>query len=985
MLNQGDQVAYRKIDDFGVYKSPIIGVVHTNEFIYVFTKKRELFGYPRNIFKAGSSQNEHKTMSNIVNANIQKVGCITSNSNYHLLVLANGVISIAKENRVQQFQPVQYDADPGPILNFITISNNALLVALTSSSLSIFKYTDVKFVTKAKIQFNRKVIDMIGSLTKVLIYDKSSYSIFDVDLREIDKENHQNRFKMFHSIEGTNGFIGLTYDSKLVSIGETVMNAENIVFNEDLVGLKIRIPYVYGITQKKIIIKTIVGSIEESLLHKTKAPMVDVLDDYNVVIASGKNMQLMKFNMSSSYPYIPHIIKFKSLMRESKENDSSSYWEYIIELCKKFDSNSFDNKATLCDIYAEYSESLLLSGQFAKAFKIFQLSGKHPFVILHNFRYLLYTDYDFKELAKKDCETYIELLKKTDAEIDKALNLRDKTTRSSQRDFDDQIEEVVKCRTDCIIQSGLKINPPTIQQAKDRLDELKKWCTNSIENSQKTLKYISEYLFSDRKSKFSSGNEGVSDLKDYIIDILLFEHQPTCIKIYNTLLAECYAINMVTNLDKFIKEDNPLFFEVAAAALKKNAPEDFRKLCRLYNRHDAALEPLFDSFESSWQIIINYIKESQNFIELGEQYFYRVYSRLEDMQNQNKKFSQSYNSKGEEKARDNKAIEMFHSKYLDNPNIAKSQKADNVERVLKVIQESVQKKNQNEKEQLINLQINFLEFAIYKCNITNDSVHWKLINLYLSLIAPSAKYYTKCVKISTERQPIRKYREGLVNILEKSESYKTQETLDAIINVSEKLMEERITVMKKAIPPQIKEAIDLVSKPNVPFDIAIEFCDSIYERSQKNTYSDIPNENYYNMLFEAYYNQKQEANAQVHNNDLEIDKYIINLLNDKADKMELEKIIDRIPEYIRIMDMNNFLTKSTTNTINNLRLLKLKNSLLSKTIEIKEKQLAELKRGKVVVTNNLRCIICGKKIGDSVFFALGNNTVAHIGCRMQSD
>ncbi|OHS97401.1 hypothetical protein TRFO_36348 [Tritrichomonas foetus] len=970
-----NQVSYRKIEDFRSFNGQIIGIAHTNASIYVVTKKRELYGYPRSIFFSNGSISEKK-MVDIVNSNIQKFSCITSNSRFHLLVQSNNTIYISAETNqgLQKFQPVAFDDNPGPIYNFVTICNNALLVALTNQKVIIYKYDGQRFISKGHVDVNKKVTDMIGSLTHFLIYDKSNYAIYDIDLQEIERNPLPPRFKIFHAIEGTNGIVALTQENQILNVDEPVFDTQDFAFSDDIIGFKIRLPYVYGISPKKFTMKTTVGPIEETIQNKFKYPIIDILDDYNVVIGNGNNLQLCKFYMNQMSPYIPHIFKFKMLMKDPKNRDSSIFWEYIINLCLKFDSNSFDNKKTLSEMYLEYSESLITSRQYAKAFEMFKLSGKHPFIMIHNFRLLLYStnqdaEFDFLSLATEDCNKYIELLQ----EAEKAINLAI-TKRASGQPNESEVNDVIRCRTNCLLHFGQPFTPLTYETTRDTLDNLLQWVEKSLDKSHETLEYLPKFLFSLKGAKINSRDEGIYELQAYIKNLLMKEKDPTCIKIYYTILIECYAIKMPVKLEEFIKENNPLFFDVAAAALKTSAPEDFRKICRLYNRHDAALKPLLDAVPVMWDNIIVYIRETNNFIEIGEKYFPIVFSKMTDKQKE-------------------KSVEMFFSELLADPEVDKNVKAEQVNRILQIIQENCEKysqksaKNQQQRsknqqqgqidEECALLQKKFLEFAIYECKIMTGSVHWKLIKLFLGLIAPTAKFYAKLnspakyIQISLEKEPIKSYRSGLLKILEFSDSYKTQETLDAIISVSERLIEERIAVLKRATPPLIQEAVDLISRPNIPIEVAIDFCDSVYSEIDKNVY---------NLLFYAYHQQKKSQDSHD-----DTDKFIKILLNMRADNLKLKDIVENIPPFFKICEMVDFLSSSTTKSVNNLRFLKLKNILLEKTIEIKKTQLQQLKKGKVVISHCLKCIICGKKIGDSVFVALGDNTVAHIACRLSSD
>ena len=969
-----NHIAYKKVHDFFNLGNPIVSLIHTKKRFYALTKKRELFSYRRSAFvkhqpgQDGPIEGELKC-SEVVPENIQKIGVINANGKSHILVLAKNKMYIWTENVRSpfKFRPADFDNADGSssplIYNFTTISDNGLLVALVPKYLIIYQFTGIKFIANCFIQFNKfdrkKTIELVGALTHFIIHTKTDYMIYDMDLMPIqDVQPFPKNFKALYPIERTNGFIFLTQENHLININERVLDNKRMMFSDDILCFNIKLPYVYGITSKKILVQTTAGNIQESLPIKGKSFVMDILDDYNIVIGNGSALQLIRFVMVRKSPHIPHAIKMISQNTDPSDPEYFNNWDNIMKLCQRFDSKAFDTTKILQEIYFEYSESLIAAQKFQRAFEMFHKSGKHPFYIIHNFRLLLHPSesdlqIDFLSIANEDCNKHINLLK----EVQRTANIAFEKKKNGEK-YDKEVEDVINARMNVINQAELNVNPPTKQLVKDKLEEIIKRTENQLAAAYETSSNLSKILFSLENAKVIWKEEGIYDLQKYIETVAKNERQPTTLKVYNTILAECYGTIVPGKLKKFIDNRNPLFFEIAASALKYAAPEDFRNLCRIHNKDEMALEPLLSADPIVWDTVIDYIKESNNFIELGRKYFKEIFSK----------------SRPRAKPR---CVEMFFSRSLGDPSIEKPKKASMIEEVLKIIHDEFPPEGTPEEinDKVTKIQIKFLKFAIFQCKVMIGSVHWSIIKLYLSLIGPIQKKmdeerHDHYVKIASEKEPLRTYRSELIDILNFSDSYKTQETLDALMNVSENLIEERLTVLKKANPPRTQEAIDLVSSPNFPIDVALDFCNSVYPEIDSNIY---------NKLLQAYQLLKQNSKG-----DKNADELIKKLLNECADKMQLQGIVNQVPPNFKINEMNGFLKASTSKSINKLRTLKLKNILLEKTIQTKREQLQKLKEGKVIVTDGLKCVICGKKIAESVFVALGDNTVAHLACRMST-
>lgn len=992
-----EHLCYREIVELNTSTNPIIGLSHTSTMIYAVTKKHELICYPLSVFKTNSADGERK-FTDIVESNIQKFGILKANKLYHLLILTNNQIYISTETSqgLQKFHPAQFDSYPAQALNFVTISDNALLVVITPQYIYIYIYDGESFITKDCIENPiKKAIDMVGSLTNYLIYDKNNYYIYDIDNQEVESDNLPKNFKMFYGVERSNAFFYLNTENQVQQIGNDAEQHTKYTFPEDVLALNVRPPFYLAVMSKQFMMKNIGMPIDETLNIKIKNPIIDVIDGYNIVIGGNSSICTIKFHMNKTSPYIPQIFRLKNAMKRYRDKDPNYFYDYIIRVCEKFDAQSFDINSILDDMYYEYSESLILARDYQKAFEMFVKSKKHPFHIIHNFRVLLHSQeeqpqYDFLSLANEDCNKYIELVKETQKAINLAIQ-----KKKDKENYDNEIDEIVKRRIDCIIQSGQSISYPTASQVRNKLDELQKWAERSIDEANATSHNISNILFSLKPAKINAREDGIYELQLYINDhVIKNERQPTTLKIYNTILIECYAIMIPQKLTPFLNGKNPpLFFDVAAAALKPSAPEEFRRLCSIHHRHDLALKPLFDANPICWDGVIAYIRDSSNFIELGDKYFTEVYTQIN------------------EKSKD-KCVEMFFSPCLSDKKIDKAKLSDMIIEILRIIEEkcplTINSKNvfetddekKNRTELIAKMQVKFLFYAVYRCRVTIQLAHWNLIKLYLKLISlyvtkpatptnssnnlastspsqvvtsPELPKKQRYVPISEEKSPLKEYRTRLLDILNKSNLYRTQEVLDAIKDVSNNLIEERITVLKKATPPKILEAVHLITRPSFPFEIAIRFCDEVYKNEIDKTV--------YNKLFDTYYQRRRAAKGPTEKLDASMKK----LLNTRATRMQLDGVVNRVPKSFKVNEMNEFMKAATSHRINCLRVLKLRNALLEKTIQMKKLQLQELEKGKAVVTDGLKCIICGKKIGESVFIAQKDATVAHLACKLSAD
>jgi hypothetical protein len=255
--------------------------------------------------------------------------------------------------------------------------------------------------------------------------------------------------------------------------------------------------------------------------------------------------------------------------------------------------------------------------------------------------------------------------------------------------------------------------------------------------------------------------------------------------------------------------------------------------------------------------------------------------------------------------------------------------------------------------------ISFLDFAVFDRRLDEYLLHTKLIATYLEALKPetTGKGGQRYVAISKENAQLQSLRAGLVRVLDESDCYDPHRILGEIPVC---LWEERVAAYRRA--GNYDACLDIVAHADVDLSIALAFCDKVYV-------ADDPAKNsIYTRLFFAL--QRQAPNQ---------DK-IRDLLNSRAERLDPVQIVENIPKEFQLQELTDFLSSSSLARINRYRALRIRNALLEATIEAKKVQRGSLQGGKVEVNENLICAFCGRQIGESVFFVLDDNSVAHTAC-----
>lgn len=916
-------------------KTGIVGIVHTTKFAYIATKKSELYRYELPKLKTSSSIDEGSRLSSVTSEQISRMRRIQCGAQFMLLFHADTKLYALPEGNFMKQGPQQLPIQE-KIKLFTTFQDGNRFVVFDSQNISVYGFQGSSLTKIASKPHGMKnAIDIVTSATKIVLYDKKDAIIFDGGLTPLAKNPLPKQFKVLTAIYGTDSFAAILNDNSIFYFGDKVEKTDNIVFNEELINLAIKPPYAYGISSRNIhFVSTATSKINESLaLSKKdrKTSYIDILDDYGVIVSIDNLLFVLKFNGMN------HIDNLKQQRQ----------YEDAIYLCQRINSSAFNSKDIISDLYSSHAQELIKDGKYSQAFEVFRKSSKHPFTIIRYYKKLIDTKngVSFKDIAREDVTKQIELLEDIKALLERYDN------GSSNSSTTLEIGEAFKAYYKA---ADVKGKVPTVMSEPIRDDMFK--LVNGLLNEAKDVKsYQLDILFDQSQS--ITNDQAIPELQKYIKLLLRRERQPTRIKIYNTLLIQCYAIQMPINLPQFIEEKNPMYFKVANKVLLfTNAIEAFLLLCEQYHEHKTATQYLQEN--GNIDQLINYISSSSDCLNLGKDSLENVYEFVK------KRFEKPRNEKQNDA--DTKAIETRIAQKTVSIFFSPKLKFDEVDEVLSYI-ETLSSLPERVKK---TMEVKFLEYSIFELKVIRATVHQKLIDLYLEILSPDLKYRVESdtrhyTSISEEKdESIREVRTGLVKLLDMSDSYQTNEVLSKIPN---QLLEEKLAVFRKA--NTFNSCIDLVVSPRVNFEVALEFCDRVYDKN------DYTKKDIYNVLF------FQMLKIMNTNEDYVL-KNILILLNTRADKLNLENstIIDSIPKKIVLNTLQEFASKATLERVNRLRFLRLQNALLVKTLEQKKSQLSYLKGGKVIVKKNLNCIICGKSVAKTYFVVRPDNSVVHSAC-----
>jgi hypothetical protein len=437
-------------------------------------------------------------------------------------------------------------------------------------------------------------------------------------------------------------------------------------------------------------------------------------------------------------------------------------------------------------------------------------------------------------------------------------------------------------------------------------------------------------------------------LHGYVEELLASERQPTLRKIYQTISFECIATIRPLALPETIAKNAPLFFDVAAEALKAQTNE-FLQLCELHHQHTRAIEYIWQDqrqipAEGVLDRLISYISRSEDVLTLAHQYLLRVFNSF------NTHFSNSPKSPGDdsrERALD-RAVALYSSRSLTPRDVDRAS-------------DQIATHPDFDKGAQQWMQAQFLAFAVFELGDQRKVIHEQLIGLYLALLQEyvATRRDRKPVPISGETSPVvRSLRDGLVRVLDSSEVYDAKRRFREIPSC---YLEERLAAQRKA--NDINEAIETVADRDVPLDIAIRFCEKVYDEN------DPEKRDVFTRLF-----------FSINRNSAGDNRRLLQLLNSCAEKLDPVQIVENIPKTVPLAQLKEYLKLSSLARINKLRSLRIRNALMAATIQAKRVQLRYLQSGRVEVKDNLICVFCGKPIGDSVFYVQHDNCVAHMAC-----
>ena len=891
-------------------KSAIVGIVHIRDGVFIATRDRSLLRYPLQLSGAVAGT-DHASMANFVNENVVRLFKMRGPGMNFLVVQGTSRLFFLREDLFPK-----REMSPIPDLKNIkccaVYPNGNLMAAADSQNLYLIGVTreGVLGVGK-KVQHTMKgIVNIVAAGNSLLMYDKKEFKLLDLEFKPQQAGKLSKPIKLCAGIQGTNGFLAVV-GNQVKQIGEKVLRSE-LSFPEEVSAFAVRVPYVYGLAQNVMYVSTTVAALNGSVQLQTKAKnlLIEVLDNYSVVCAADSQWFVIRYTRPEA-----DIDK----LTEAKD------WESAIELCKSLKSNTIDNDQLLSGLYHRYSDNLFSLGEYRKAFQMFRKSGRPPSDMIRKYKRLLQVE-NFRSLAEADLSEYMRLTR------DLMNLLNDNAPPSKVLDAMGKVKNHAGDRTKLPEASVvLKSRDTFIQQ-----------CRNDLSDADKMLTEIQDLFDGFAAQSRHPSTEADVELSELLKESLRTEKQPTRIKIYNTILVECYAgAAMLPPLEKFLESEPPLFFDVAAKALSTKYEEAFLHLCSQHHKHDAALKYLRDlaNQDHNYDRFIAYIRESSDCIQLATNEFMKLF--------------ETFTAKGSTMDTDaaaEKAVQVFLSKNL---------KLEDVEYIMNVIEKLDLKDIRSPITKDV-MEIKILEFAVNELKIKRMVIHKKLIDLYLDVLRQKnggLREMSKYTRIEEETDPfVKKTRLGLLHLLDTSESYTPSEVCQMIDNW---LLEEKLAAMRKA--NMISKCIDECLKPKVDFQVALDFCDKVYRRD------DVTRSGVYDELFTKLMQQKSD-----------LDK-IKRLLNERAVLLDPEKIVENIPD-MPLFELKEYLSRSSLERINRLRSLKIRNALLAMTIETKKRQRRYLQSGRVEVKENLKCVVCGKPIGESVFYVLADNCVAHAAC-----
>ncbi|OHT17310.1 hypothetical protein TRFO_12448 [Tritrichomonas foetus] len=891
-------------NDCATLDGPIISFARTQGFIFVATKKAI------NRFHHHLSSQDRAITRSPGNENITRINQIYYNSRTLLIIQTDSKVYAIDETNFSK-------AQPAVIINrtfkfFAVLPRTPYVVFFDNQNLylyTIYTKIDSSIVAELKNQTPhqmRGAYDLLATSNLVLIYDKRNYKIYNIDLKLTANEPVPRGFKCVTPIDGVNAFVAVQENTLIQLSDNRKLITEEVKFPEDVLALQVKLPYVYAVSQRNLMYFLTITSLKDNIVplqFKARYPNLFICDDFSAILSNDSQIYHIKYTPKTDIAFLK----------------ATKQWSAAIEMHKSMGM-------PLEELYGSMADANFSQKKFKDAFDAFRRSRRHPFELIG--RFSLATE-ELKTSAKKDAETHRN-------QLSTLYNLLTRDPQASESELNNAIRELYEHAQIKEIPTIDKLSPETL---KSQIEEAKE-----VENE------IVQKL-SDRSKRIDEELKAFPYLKEYIEDIMLYEKQPTKAKIYNTILAEVYTKNAFMPLKDFIEKGHPLFFHIVAKALQESqAYEALLLLCEQYNEHQLAIKT---AKESSYEQLISYVSNSKNCLKLAPTVLKDVF----DHYKKEKKLSDNECAK--------KAAGLFCSHHLSTKatSLHGEEEKSDIERVCDIIDSADIGKAQND------MKTAFLHFVVFTLQAKSPSVHSQLVNLYIDKLRSNfaLREGRKYIPINSKEEDteVRQTRESLRQLLTESDYYEPREVIQKL---PDSFLEEKLAALLKINTTEsIEKCIELVVSNKVDFEIALNFCETAYDRNDPDR-CDVYNKLFFR-LKQTYANDNQS-----------LVESITTLLNEKALYLNPVNIIENIPKEIPLKRLTDFFNLATMPRINSIRGLRLRNALMDTTIKEKEKQIQILRSGKVVVSHGLKCIVCGKTIGDAVFYVLGDSTVAHAGC-----
>lgn len=943
-----------EIKSFYNQKTPIISYTCTETNVYIATKTY-ISGRSINynlIEKTSMQKLPNKTCLNIYSFSVD--GKTDSKNTIILVKTDSNFLAVCEDTFGRDaWTPIDLEFNYNKYVHFAPFKRGSLGVFVDSQNIYLHSFSiaqkldpsndHVSFhITSTKVSKPiphrlKDPIDVLSTADTICIYNKKGYKIFNSKLDELLFQPISKPFRCVTPIIGNNSYCAIQDNNTLIQLyDDRKLIREEIKFPEVVISLQVKLPYICAISQKNFMYFLTVSSIENNIFPlprdmKTKFPALLTMckNNYSLFYASDDTLWSIKYSKKHDQDYLTNQRK----------------WDQLVEMNILMNSD-------LDDFYYSMAKNMFAKREYVRAFEAFKKSRKSPFKLLGQFTR---KNSELKEEAKKDADQRIGLLQ----------ILRDKVLNHSKpSEIEEALDNVYE-------QSHMKDKPKNLQDVNETLIE------NEIADSNKVKEQILDLVNTPKiDDQSGSVNVGVyNPLQEYISQLLVSEHNPTRIKIYNTILCEIYAkTGMILPMETLIKNESPVFFKMAYAELDSmDANPSIFALCEQYHQHEIAIKTAEKS--NSYEQLISYVSKSRDCLDLAPGLLKQVFQYYCEDKN---KGNGKNEDRGKQKMAPNlaakKAAALFFS-YNISPD------SDETEKVLQIIDsKSLKQDPRDTKDYKEEVKEAFLNFVVFSLHSKSNMVHSQLCNLYIKKLNKLNKidYRKKYVNIAGEKDSdMKQTRESLFKLLSESDYYEPHEVIRELPDI---YLEEKIAAyLKINTRASLEDCIELVVVPTVPIEIAVtKFCDMAYDSE------DSDRNGIYNLLFSAlireYNNNKNDSAKKA-----EYMKRIKYLLNERAQFLNPDQVIENIPKDIPITELKQFFDDSSTPRINRLRLLEIQNALYEETIKQKKNQIQYLKAGKVVVTKGLKCIVCGKSIDESVFYVRNDSTVAHAACNPSHD